>query len=77
MNEGLVNPLDDIARESPTPLNGIPFNGLGHGRLRAKRRIGANALEPSRHTPIADRWKMMVARGGIERKRPALAVLTD
>ena len=43
--------LDDIARESPTPVNGIAFNGLGHGRLQAKSAgyhgSAANAPEPA------------------------------
>jgi hypothetical protein len=28
--------LDDFARESATPVDGIALNGLRHGKLRAK-----------------------------------------
>jgi hypothetical protein len=28
--------LDDLSRESATPVDGITFNGLRHGKLRAK-----------------------------------------
>jgi hypothetical protein len=42
--------LNDIAREPPTPVNGIAVNGLGHSRLQAKATeyhgSAANAPEP-------------------------------